>query len=128
MSRLNATFPVVRENRTMADAFRDFLSFLDRRADVYALPASDQSGASYTLTANDANTVRRFTTANPAVTIPTNAAVPYVIGTYIGIRQAGTGTLVLTTTGLTINGTVAAWAQHRETWFRKVDTNTWDVV
>ena len=88
----------------------------------------DNATTPYTLALADAYTCQRFTAASPAVTIPTNAAVAYPIGTEIYIRQAGTGTLTLTTTGLTINGTVPTWAQHVEVKFRKVATDTWDVA
>jgi hypothetical protein len=88
----------------------------------------DNATTPYTLVLGDAYTCQRFTAASPAVTIPTNASVAYPVGTEIAIRQAGTGTLTLTTTSLTINGTVPTWAQHVEVLFRKVATDTWDVV
>ncbi len=88
----------------------------------------DNATTPYTLVLGDAYTCQRFTAASPAVTIPTNASVAYPIGTEIYIRQAGTGTLTLTTTSLTINGTVPTWAQHVEVKFRKVATDTWDVA
>jgi hypothetical protein len=54
--------------------------------------------------------------------------VNYDIGAELNIRQAGTGTLVLTTTSLTINGTIPSWSQHVEVKFRKVGSDEWDVV
>lgn len=96
---------------------------------VYYPPSyRDEATDPYTLVLADANKVLRFTTADAAVTIPTNASVAFPLETEISIRQAGTGTLVLTTTSLTINGTVPSWAQHVEVKFRKVGTDTWDVV
>ena len=65
---------------------------------------------------------------SPAVTIPQEASVDYPLNTVLTLRQAGTGTLTLTTTGLTINGTVPSWAQHVEVRFRKVAADTWDVI
>lgn len=88
----------------------------------------DESSTTYTLTLQDADSVVRFTGVSPAVTIPTESAVDYPLNTEISIRQAGTGTLTLTTTSLTINGTVPSWAQHVEVKFRKVAADTWDVV
>lgn len=88
----------------------------------------NESGASYTLALSDSNTVIRFTANNAAVTIPDNSTVAFPSGTEVYIRQAGTGTLVLTTTGLTINGTVPSWSQHVEAGFRKVGTDEWDVM
>lgn len=106
----------------------DLQDALDDAA-AYAPPTvTDNAATPYTLVLGDANTAQRFTAASPAVTIPQNASVAFPVGTEVSIRQAGTGTLVLTTTGLTINGTVPAWAQHVEVLFRKVATDTWDVV
>ena len=95
----------------------------------YAPPTvRDEATDPYTLVLADANAVLRFTTASVAVTIPVEASVAFPIGTEISIRQAGTGTLALTTTSLTINGSVPSWAQHVEVKFRKVGSDTWDVV
>lgn len=85
----------------------------------------DEASTTYTMVVGDANKVIRFTGANPAVTIPTGT---FTVGDVFYIRQAGTGTLVLTTTSLTINGTVPAWAQHVEVGFRYVATDTYDVI
>ena len=75
--------------------------------------------------AGDANKVKRFTGASPAITLPTST---FTVGDVVYLRQAGTGTLVLTTTGLTINGTIPAWAQHVEVGFRLVAADQWDVI
>jgi len=94
----------------------------------YAPTVRDEGTDPYTLVLADANKVLRFTTASAAVTIPVEASVAFPTGTEVSIRQAGTGTLALTTTSLTINGTVPSWAQHVEVKFRKVGADTWDVV
>lgn len=83
---------------------------------------------SYTVSLDQANKVLRYTAANVTVTIPPQASVNFPIGTILTIRQAGTGTLTLVTTGLTINGTVPSWSQHVEVQFRKVGTDEWDVT
>jgi hypothetical protein len=85
----------------------------------------DESSTTYTMVVGDANKVIRFTGTNPAVTIPTGT---FAVGDVFYIRQAGTGTLVLTTTSLTINGTVPVWVQHTEVGFRYVATDTYDVI
>lgn len=96
---------------------------------VYVPPeVTDVATDPYTLALGDANKVLRFTTASPSVTIPQESSVNFPVGTEIRIRQAGTGTLSLTTTGLTINGTPSAWAQDVEVLFRKVGSDEWDVV
>lgn len=93
---------------------------------AYTPPAvSDESATTYTMLVGDANKAKRLTGASPAITIPTGT---YAVNDELIIRQAGTGTLVLTTTGLTINGAVPTWAQNIEVKFRYVATDTWDVV
>lgn len=88
----------------------------------------DEATDPYTLVIGDADAVLRFTTSGAAVTIPQDVSVNFPTGTEVTIRQAGTGTLVLTTTGLTINGTLPTWAQHEEVTLRKVGADEWDVV
>lgn len=115
------------ENGELGLTFRTKLN--DMLAELFALlTVEDDASASYTLVAGDANKAKRFTAASPAVTIPVEASVDFPVGTVVRLRQAGTGTLVLTTAGLTINGTVPSWAQHVEVVFRKVGSDTWDVV
>ena len=109
----------------------DLNAALNAKADTgdYASPdVRDEATDPYTLVLGDADSVLRFTTASAAVTIPLEASVAFPVGTEISIRQAGTGTLVLTTTGLTINGTIPSWAQHVEVKLRKVGADEWDVV
>lgn len=101
----------------------------DTALQEYEAPAfRNEATDPYSLVIGDANRVLRFTTANADVTIPDQATVAYPDNTEISIRQAGTGTLTLTTTGLTINGTLPSWAQHEEVRLRKVGTDEWDVV
>lgn len=88
----------------------------------------DEVTTPYTFVLDDANTVYRFTAAGASVTVPQESSVNFPVGTTLGIRQAGTGTLSLTTTGLTINGTLPSWAQHVEVSLRKVGTDEWDVI
>ena len=122
---LNVSQPIIFTDFTMQYPFRDFLLL----AGAYISPdINDDTSASYTMVLGDADQVRRFTAASPAVTIPAEDSVNYDIGAELNIRQAGTGTLVLTTTGLTINGTIPSWAQHVEVKFRKVGSDEWDVV
>ncbi len=85
----------------------------------------NESSTTYSLVSGDANKVVRFTGANPAVTIPTGT---FAVQDVFYIRQSGTGTLALTTAGLTINGTIPAWSQHVEAGFRCVATDTYDVI
>ena len=122
---LNASQPIAFTDLTMQYPFRDYML----RVGAYISPdVTDDSLAAYTMVLGDEGKIRRFTATSPAVTIPAEIAVNYEVGAELSIRQAGTGTLVLTTTGLTINGTVPSWAQHIEVKFRKVSSDEWDVV
>jgi hypothetical protein len=96
---------------------------------AYAPPAvRDEATTPYTLVIGDANTVVRLTAAGAAVTIPQESSVSYAVGTELRLRFAGTGTPTLTTTGLTINGTIPTLTQNVELLFRKVGSDTWDLV
>lgn len=119
---LNVANAIVMDNGTMYPHFRDFLL---RISNILLPLVKDITDTTLTLAAGNANQVNRFTGANPAITIPPDT---YAVRDIIIIRQAGTGTLVLTTTGYTINGTIPSWAQHVETAFRVVATNTLDVI
>lgn len=113
-------------NGDRGDVFRTALN--DMFTELYqARSVEDDATTPYTLDIGDANVVKRFTAASPAITIPQESSVFYPTGTVLIIRQAGTGTLTLTTTGLTINGTPTSWAQHVENRFRKVGSDVWDV-
>lgn len=73
------------------------------------LTINAQTGTSYTpvLADGDGNTLVTLANgANISVTIPTNAAVAYPVGTVLVFQQMGAGqVLVVGDTGVTINGT-----------------------
>jgi hypothetical protein len=111
----------------------DLQNALDLKADAASLeylPPAFRNEASdpYTLVIGDANKVIRFTAADVDVTIPVAASVAWVSGTELMLRFAGTGTQTLDTTGLTINGTLPALAQHVEIKLRNVGTDEWDYI
>jgi hypothetical protein len=88
---------------------------------------------SYTLVLADANKVVGIDSASAVnLTIPSNAAVPFPIGTYIGIRQAGAGQItVVAGGGVTLNSRGAVFkmaGQYAHGGVRKVATNTWELT
>jgi hypothetical protein len=88
---------------------------------------------SYTLVLADANKVVGIDSASSVnLTIPTNAAAPFPIGTYIGIRQAGAGQItVVAAVGVTLNSRGAVFkmaGQYAHGGVRKVNTNTWELT
>lgn len=95
------------------------------------LGINDQSGTTYTLVAGDAfDLVRLNNAAAIALTVPTNASVPFAIGTEIYLRQVGAGAVTISGGGVTFTtpddlvlGTAGETAK-----LVKVATDTWDVV
>jgi hypothetical protein len=88
---------------------------------------------SYTLVLADANKVVGIDSASSVnLTIPTNAAAPFPIGTYIGIRQAGAGQItVVAAVGVRLNSRGAVFkmaGQYAHGGVRKVNTNTWELT
>jgi hypothetical protein len=72
-----------------------------------AASINEVSGTAYTLTIDDAHDLIKTTSSSAVtITIPTNAAVPFDIGTGISFTQSGTGQLTLAgDTGVTVNFT-----------------------
>lgn len=87
------------------------------------------SGA-YTLVAGDKGFLYQSAAVNSPVTIPTNAAVPFPIGTQIDFVRGGAGTLTFVTTGLTIvsSGGTGISATGLGCSIVKLATDTWWIV
>lgn len=88
------------------------------------------AGTSDTPTIADANGVIEFTNAGAITfTIPTNASVPFPIGTFIELHQAGAGAITPTPAGgVTLDvrsGFSDTAGQFAIAAVRKVATNTW---
>lgn len=86
--------------------------------------------ASYTLQLIDAgDTVRMNVGSANDLTVPTNASVPFRIGTTIIVRQIGTGaTTIVASGGVTINATsLVIGTQYLSVALVKVGTNEWDL-
>lgn len=87
------------------------------------------SGSSYTLVLADAGKLVVHSHTAPSVTnIPTNATVPFKIGTRIGLRRGGAGTMVVTAlSGVTLvaAGRPKLRVQGSVATLEKTDTNEW---
>lgn len=98
---------------------------------VYAgIPQNSQAGGTYTLVLADANKHIYTATTAPAITIPSNAAVPFPIGTVIsGVNRATAGTLAITTDSLLFcpSGTTGTrnLAQFAQWNILKIDATRW---
>lgn len=91
------------------------------------LTFSTQTDVDYTLVAGDANTGVNMTSASAHVlTVPTNASVPFAVGTQIPIEQGGAGIVTITPAGgVTVNGATATTGQYTVVVLIKQATNTW---
>lgn len=98
---------------------------------VISYGTNAQTGTTYTLALTDGNGVVTVSNASAqTVTIPTNAAVAFPIGTLIRIIMLGAGvTTVDGNTGVTVNGVsgggAAISAQYTGVTLLKIATDTW---
>ena len=90
--------------------------------------------ASYTLVADDAGKVVRMNAGTAVnLTVPAEASVNYDVGTVIGVRQVGAGTVtVVEDTGVTVNIEsgldLDLRGQYAEVSLHKVGADTWEAV
>lgn len=99
----------------------------------YKLGINNQAGTSYTLVASDEGDLVRMTSASAnTVTVPTNAAVAFEIGTIVNVRQAGAGTTTISPdSGVTVNAPNNEFTTDGEEFgvaLVKVATDEWDLV
>lgn len=91
-----------------------------------------QTGTSYTLALADASKLVTLSNASPVTLfIPTNASVPFPVGTTIDFAQLGAGQVTFTpNSGATINGTpgLKTRSQYSGASIAKIATDTWLLV
>lgn len=97
------------------------------------IPLNNQSGTTYTLAEGDAGQLVTLTNAGAiALTVPTNATVPFAIGTQITIAQSGAGTVTVAgEVGVTINsadGDLKLRTQWSAATIIKIATNSWILI
>lgn len=91
---------------------------------------TEQTGASYTLALADANTwIEMNSDSAQTVTVPTNAAVAFPIGTEIILIQKGAGqTTISPDGGVTVNSYDSedkTYGQYAVAGLKKAATDTW---
>lgn len=97
------------------------------------IPLNAQTGTTYTLAAGDAGELVTLANASAiTLTVPTNASVPFAIGTQITITRAGSGSLtVVGDTGVTVNS-ADGFLKLRSQWSSgtliKTNTNSWILI
>lgn len=99
----------------------------------YILGITNQTGTTYQLVATDeGNLVRMNNAGDNTVIIPTNATVPFEIGTVIDIRQVGAGvTTVEGASGVTVNAfqnDLSLGETSATAGIVKVGTDEWDFI
>jgi hypothetical protein len=97
------------------------------------IPLNGQTGTTYTLAEGDAGQLVTLTNAAAiALTVPTNATVPFAIGTQITITQGGAGTVTVAGAAtVTVNAADTA-TKLRTQWSAatliKLATNSWILI
>jgi hypothetical protein len=97
------------------------------------IPLNTQTGTTYTLAAADAGQLVTLANASAiTLTVPTNASVPFAIGTQITIAQSGAGQVTISpAVGVTVSAADTA-TKLRVQWSAatliKTDTNNWILI
>jgi len=96
-------------------------------------PSTTQTGTSYTLDLDDANTYVRLDNAAAIVlTIPPNSAVAFPVDTVISFEQTGAGIVTVTPgSGVTVNsrgGALVSAGQYAVFQVKKVATDVWTLL
>jgi hypothetical protein len=97
------------------------------------IPLNNQTGTTYTLTANDAGQLITLTSASAiTLTVPTNATVPFANGTQITISQNGVGQVTIApAVGVTVSASDTATklrTQYSAATLIKLNTNSWILI
>lgn len=97
------------------------------------IPFNAQTGTTYTLAVGDAGQLVTLSNASAiTLTVPTNASVPFAIGTQITITQANSGAVtVVGDTGVTVNsadGDLKLRTQWSAATLIKLNTNSWILI
>lgn len=97
------------------------------------IPLNAQTGTTYTLAVGDAGQLVTLSNASAiTLTVPTNASVPFAIGTQITITQANSGQVTVAgAVGVTVNA-ADSFLKLRTQWSSgtliKVNTNSWILI
>lgn len=97
------------------------------------IPLNAQTGTTYTLALTDAGDLVTLTNAAAiTLTVPTNATVPFAIGTQITIAQGGAGTVTVagaaTVTVNSADGDLKLRTQWSAATLIKLATNSWILI
>ena len=97
------------------------------------IPLNAQTGTTYTLAAGDAGELITLTNAAAiALTVPTNATVPFAIGTQITIAQGGAGTVTVAGAATVTVNSADSDLKLRTQWSAatliKLATNSWILI
>jgi hypothetical protein len=97
------------------------------------IPLNTQTGTTYTLAATDAGQLITLSNASAiTLTVPTNAVIPFAIGTQITITQANSGQVTIAgDVGVTVSASDSA-TKLRTQWSAatliKTGTNSWILI
>lgn len=124
--------PVAQHVEDLHDRINAVQAALDLvEADLAAAIATfvDKSGATDTLALSDAGKVSRYTNAvEVALTVPTNASVPFDVGSQLGVYSAGTGGVTIAgDSGVTVRG-AGTLVQYGFATLLKLDVDEWVAI
>ena len=107
----------------------DITDIHGRMAALSASTVNNQTGTSYTLTLDDANSIVTLTNGSAiTVTIPPNSSVKFANGTRIRLVQLGAGQVTVAAgSGVTLRAapTAKVTAQYGTVEVSKIATDTW---
>jgi len=97
------------------------------------IPLNTQTGTTYTIAATDAGDLITLTNSSPiTLTVPTNATIPFAIGTQVTIAQGGAGKVTVAgAVGVTVNaadGYLSLRTQWSTGTLIKIATNSWILI
>lgn len=95
-----------------------------------ALQINNQSGSTYTLVEADAgNYINGNNATGLTITVPTNASVPFPVGTRVYLGQAGAGQITISGAGgvtiSTPDGYIRTRKPQSEAWLTQLAANVW---
>jgi hypothetical protein len=109
--------------------FQPSTGTLDVTGTVRSLRTENVKTANHTLELADRDKVVAFNgTGGQTVTVPTNAAVAFPIGSVVYLARVNTGSLTLAAQGGVSLSKTGAFAPNEEIYCRKRDTDSWIVV
>ena len=117
-------------NDGTGDTLRAAFEKINANFGIYNVEVNAQTGTTYELVLDDQRKLVTLANANPVeVTLPTNTAAPFPLGTVLALGQLGAGAVTIVAPGVTVNGvlhgTATSTGQYAPFTLTKVGTDSW---